>query len=95
VRLGAAGEGSGNDPLKFGKEITVRDVYEILRQEEMDCARLKSEIEALRLVIPLLTDEEAREQHDSQAQENAPTERQVPMDHFLHPLAIRSGALEA
>jgi len=37
----------------------VRAVYEILRQKEKDSARLQIEIEALRLVIPLLTDEEA------------------------------------
>ena len=53
----------------------MRDVYEILRQKEMDCARLKSEIEALRLVIPLLTDEEGSEQHDSPEQENAAPEK--------------------
>jgi hypothetical protein len=48
----------------------VRDVYEILRQKEMDCARLQKEIEALRLVIPLLTDEERIPQPEGQEQEN-------------------------
>jgi hypothetical protein len=48
----------------------VRDVYEILRQKEMDCARLQTEIEALRLVIPLLTDEECTPQQEGQEQEN-------------------------
>jgi hypothetical protein len=38
----------------------VRDVYEILRQKEVDCARLQREIEALRIVIPLLAEEEER-----------------------------------
>jgi hypothetical protein len=36
----------------------VKDVCEILRQKEMDCARLQKEIAALRLVIPLLVEEE-------------------------------------
>ena len=35
----------------------VKDVYEVLRQKEADCARLRIEIEALRLVIALLADE--------------------------------------
>jgi len=50
----------------------VKDIQEILRQKEMDCARVQAEIEALRMVIPLLgeehpTDPEPREsepEHD-------------------------------
>jgi hypothetical protein len=34
----------------------VKDVYEVLLQKELECARLRIEIEALRLVIPLLAD---------------------------------------
>jgi hypothetical protein len=32
----------------------VKDIQEILRQKESECARVQKEIEALRLVIPLL-----------------------------------------
>lgn len=35
----------------------MKDIYEILRQKEIDCARVQAEIEALRLVIPLLDTE--------------------------------------
>lgn len=34
----------------------MKNVYEILRSKEMDIARLRGEIEALRRVIPLLED---------------------------------------
>jgi hypothetical protein len=36
----------------------VKNIYEVLRQKEIDCARLQNEIEALRLVIPLLAEEQ-------------------------------------
>jgi hypothetical protein len=35
----------------------MKDVRDVLRQKETDFARLQSEIEALKLVIPLLTDD--------------------------------------
>jgi hypothetical protein len=39
-------------------EQTVRNIHEVLQQKEADCARLRHEIEALRVVLPLL-DEQA------------------------------------
>ena len=39
----------------------MKNVYEVLRQKEMELARLEKEVEALRLVAPLLSEEkEAR-----------------------------------
>lgn len=35
----------------------MKDVRDVLRQKEADCTRIQGEIEALRLVIPLLTDD--------------------------------------
>jgi len=35
----------------------VKDIHEVLRQKEIDCARVQAEIEALRVVIPLLAGE--------------------------------------
>jgi len=64
----------------------VRDVYELLREREMDCARLQTEIDALRLVILLLTDEEGREQHESPEQENAAPEKTGTDGPFSSPL---------
>ncbi|MFY9646207.1 MAG: hypothetical protein WAK29_13565 [Terriglobales bacterium] len=35
----------------------MRNVYEVLRQKELELARLEKEVEALRLAAPLLSDE--------------------------------------
>jgi len=35
----------------------MREIYDILRQREADCARVRKEIQALRFVIPLLDEE--------------------------------------
>ena len=34
--------------------LSVKNIYEVIRQKEMYSARLRNEIEALRLAIPLL-----------------------------------------
>jgi hypothetical protein len=34
----------------------MKDIYEVLREKEMDLARLRIEVDALRFVAPLLTD---------------------------------------
>jgi hypothetical protein len=36
---------------------TMKNVYEVLRQKEMELTRLEKEVEALRLVAPLLSEE--------------------------------------
>jgi hypothetical protein len=41
---------------KFEQENIMKDAYEVLRQKESDFARLRREIDALRLAIPLLLD---------------------------------------
>jgi hypothetical protein len=40
----------------------MRDVYEVLRQKELEVSRLKQEVEALRVAAPLLSDGEAEDQ---------------------------------
>jgi hypothetical protein len=40
----------------------MRDVYEVLRQKELEVSRLKQEVEALRIAAPLLSDGEAEDQ---------------------------------
>ena len=47
----------------------MKDVYEVLWQKEMDLARLQKEIESLRLVIPLLAEEQAIPESVAQGQE--------------------------
>jgi hypothetical protein len=34
----------------------MKNIYEVLREKEMDLARLRTEVEALRFVAPLLAD---------------------------------------
>jgi hypothetical protein len=36
---------------------TMKNVYEVLRQKEMELTRLEKEVEALRVVAPLLSEE--------------------------------------
>jgi hypothetical protein len=35
----------------------MRDVYQVLREKELEIIRVRQEIEALRSILPLLTDE--------------------------------------
>lgn len=44
----------------------MKNVHDVLRQKEVDLARLQNEIEALRLVIPLLTDERPTSETEGQ-----------------------------
>jgi hypothetical protein len=44
-------------PKRPGNGAEVKDVREVLRQKEEDCARLRKEIEALRLAAPLLQED--------------------------------------
>jgi hypothetical protein len=47
----------------------MRDVYEVLRQKELEVSRLKQEVEALRVAAPLLlADGEAEDEHRSTLQ---------------------------
>jgi len=34
----------------------MKNIYEVLREKEMNLARLRTEVDALRLVVPLLTE---------------------------------------
>ena len=36
----------------------MKDIYEVLRQKELDRSRLKTEVEALRVVAPLLAEDD-------------------------------------
>ena len=42
---------------EFAGNLTMKNVYEVLRQKEMELTRLEKEVEALRLVAPLLSEE--------------------------------------
>lgn len=42
----------------------MKNVYEVLRQKELELARLEKEVEALRVVAPLLSEENAASSND-------------------------------
>ena len=44
----------------------MKDVYEILRQKELEISRLEIEVEALRIVAPLLSENQQEVGHDDQ-----------------------------
>ena len=44
----------------------MKNVYEVLRQKEQELARLEKEVEALRVVAPLLSEESKETMNDGQ-----------------------------
>ena len=55
----------------------MKDVYEVLRQKELEISRLETEVEALRVVAPLLS-ENQEVSHDDQptaTSSTAPSQR--------------------
>ena len=36
----------------------MKDIYEVLRQKELDLARVRQELDALKLIIPLVAEDE-------------------------------------
>ena len=45
----------------------MKDARDVLRQKETDCVRLQREIEALQLVIPLLTDDQQQPERKTES----------------------------
>ena len=56
----------------------MKNVYEVLRQKELELTRLEKEVEALRLVAPLLADE-AKETMDAAKPTMAATPASQPI----------------
>jgi len=42
----------------------MKDLYQVLRQKELDIERVRKEIEALRFVTPLLSEDTAADKHE-------------------------------
>lgn len=57
----------------------MKNVYEVLRQKELELARLEKEVEALRVVAPLLSDENAGLANDTPKPTLAATAVQQPI----------------
>jgi hypothetical protein len=54
----------------------MKDVYELLRQKELEVARLQKEVEALHVVAPLLTEAEA-EDYDQGTRANSAAQQLI------------------
>ncbi len=51
----------------------MKNVYEVLRQKELELTRLEKEVEALRIAAPLLTEEKAETAGEATAAKSAVT----------------------
>ena len=57
----------------------MKNVYEVLRQKEMELTRLEQEVEALRLVAPLLSEEKEMQSDMAKPLATAVNGPQAPM----------------
>ena len=55
----------------------MKDLYEVLRQKEMDIARVRIQIKALHKVIPLLADDTGQPKSATGVSSAAPEHKQV------------------
>jgi hypothetical protein len=46
----------GSGPVIYERDLTMKDLYQVLSQKEMDVERVRREIKALHFVIPLLAE---------------------------------------
>jgi hypothetical protein len=58
----------------------MKNIYEILQQKELDCARLENEIQALRVAIPLLAEEHPEPLAQEHENESSLTEESTGTD---------------
>ena len=56
----------------------MKDIHEVMRQKELAVARLKKEIEALRIVVPMLQDKETTPAKTSSATQNSESQSTPP-----------------
>lgn len=71
------------NPTQFAGTQDMKNVYEVLRQKEMELTRLEKEVEALRVVAPLLSEEKENAEASKSALPTAvngptPTRMSVP-----------------
>lgn len=58
----------------------MKNVYEVLRQKEADRLRIESEIEALRLVIPLLDENASGAENSEEFHQETPRDARASED---------------
>ena len=68
----------------------MKNVYEVLRQKELEVARVEKEVEALRVAAPLLSENDEAAFAASAASNSSITQSQGSQsDQFLHPERTR------
>jgi hypothetical protein len=72
----------------------MKNVYEVLRQKELELSRLEKEVEALRVAAPLLSDESAGEASGSKPTLTATTPAQQPI-RIPQPAAASAPAVQS
>jgi hypothetical protein len=68
----------------------MKNVYEVLQQKEADRIRIQSEIEALRLVIPLLDENASGAENSEEFRQESPRDTRASED--LAPSAEKQSA---
>jgi hypothetical protein len=69
----------------------MKNVYEVLRQKEIELARLEKEVEALRMVAPLLSEEKAAEMAELAKSTSTAAVGQTPI-RLAQPAAVAAPA---
>jgi hypothetical protein len=61
------------------KANSLKDIYEVLREKELQKARVEREVECLKIVVPLLSEESEREAvpEDTKPEAKAPVKRRT------------------
>jgi hypothetical protein len=61
------------------KANSLKDIHEVLREKELQKARVEREIECLKIVAPLLSEESERKAvpEDTKPEANAPVKRRI------------------
>jgi hypothetical protein len=62
--------------LLFNQDVTMKDIYEVLRQKELQIAQLEKEVEALRVVAPLLSEAKQDQAATTERPGSAPVPKQ-------------------
>jgi hypothetical protein len=73
----------------------MKNVYEVLRQKEMELTRLEKEVEALRLVAPLLSEEKENAEATSKSLPTAVNGPQQPIRIPAPPVAVGAQPVRA
>jgi len=70
----------------------MKNVYDVLRQKEADRLRIQSEIEALRLVIPLLDENASNAENSEEFRQDSPRDTRASENVAIGPERQSTGS---